>query len=480
MKKSLLLLIILLLFSTTIFGQSGAACWRVISAGTNFTMAIKSDNTLWAWGVNSNKLGLGLGNLANQNLPIQVGTDNNWLTVSAGAVHTLAVKTTGTLWAWGDGQFGQLGNGIFNSATPNLTQIGTATDWVDVSAGNRFSLAIKNIGGLRTLWSWGLNNNGQLGLNNIIDQNLPVQVGTATDWQRVDAGNQHSLGVKTTGTLWAWGNNTFGQFGDGTNTNSLFPIQVGTSTNWSIVSAGFDHSMALDTGGILFTFGNNINGQLCDGTNTASNVPVPVSFSNPGVVSQYIAISAGNTFSLAIRNDNTLWSGGFNSTGQLGLGNNTAVNTLNQIGTGNTWSIISAGDAHSLAMDSSAGLSSTGRNLEGALGIGTFVFSYNTLQSVSCPTTPLETEEIIVDNNKTKIYPNPTSGIVNINYTLEKSLNVTIRVTNIQGQIIHEIKMEKTSNLNNDIIDLSNQSSGIYFMTILNEKGSFTSKIIKE
>ncbi|WP_396195287.1 RCC1 domain-containing protein [Flavobacterium sp.] len=138
----------LLLFCTLIFGQGSNGCWRVISAGQNFSMGVKSDGTLWGWGQNSNRLGLGLANLADQNLPTQIGTANDWLTVSAGAVHTLALKTNGTLWAWGNGQFGQLGNAIFNSATPNVTQIGTATDWVEISAGNRFSLAIKNNGTL--------------------------------------------------------------------------------------------------------------------------------------------------------------------------------------------------------------------------------------------------------------------------------------------------------------------------------------------
>ncbi len=151
MKKLLQLSIIIVLFSVNVFSQTGTTCWREFSAGENFSLGIKTDGTLWAWGLNSNRLGLGLGNLANQNLPIQVGTANDWATVSAGNVHSLAIKTNGTLWSWGNGQFGQLGNGIFNSATPNVTQVGTATDWLSVSAGNRFSLATKTTG---TLWSW--------------------------------------------------------------------------------------------------------------------------------------------------------------------------------------------------------------------------------------------------------------------------------------------------------------------------------------
>ena len=475
MKKLLLTTVFALFFSVLTFGQTGTGCWRMVSAGQNFSMGIKIDGTLWGWGQNGNLLGLN-GNMANQNLPIQIGTANDWATVSAGNVHTLAVKTNGTLWSWGNGQFGQLGNGLFNSATWTVTQVGTANDWLTVSAGNRFSLAIKTNG---TLWSWGLNNFGQLGINNLIDQNLPVQVGTASNWFKIDAGNQHSLAIDNAGFIYAWGNNAFGQFGNATNTNSLLPIAVSTSNNWAEISAGWDHSMALDSSGILFTFGNNTNGQLCDGTNTASNVMVPISFSNSGVVTQYIAISAGNSFSLAIKNDNTLWSGGFNSSGQLGLGNNTAVNILNQVGTSNTWFAISAGDVHSLAMETTTSLWSTGRGIEGQLGVGTWV-SNNTMQSVGCPTTTLSNNTALLDKTTISVYPNPTNNIVNINYNLEDSSTVILRLTNIQGQIISETKVDKSNGLQTDSIDLSNESAGMYFLTITSGNNSHTTKIIKQ
>ena len=475
MKKLLLTSLFTFFSFTAFFGQVGTTCWREFSAGTNFSLAIKSDGTLWGWGANGNLLGLN-GVTPNQNLPVQIGTANDWARVSAGAVHSLAVKTNGTLWAWGNGQFGQLGNNTFNSATWTVTQIGTATDWLLVSAGNRFSIATKTTG---TLWSWGLNANGQLGLNNVINQALPVQVGTASNWVQIDAGNQHSLAVDAAGFMWAWGDNTFGQFGDGTNTSSLIPTQIGTSNSWSLVSAGFDHSMALDLGSILYTFGNNTNGQLCDGTNSASNVPIPISFSVSGAVTQYIAISAGDTFSLAIKNDSTLWSGGFNSTGQLGLGNNTAVNILSQVGTNNNYLSLSAGDAHSLVLDNSTSLFSTGRNLEGALGIGNFTFSYNLLQAVACPSPVLETVDYVSDNLKATLYPNPTNDFVNIAFTLENSSDVSIRLTNIQGQVISQIKIEGISGIQTATLDLSNQSTGMYFITVTNDKGVFTKKVMK-
>ncbi len=178
--------------------SQGTSCWRDISAGHHFNLAIKNDGTLWGWGLNSNQLGLGFS--GNQNSPIQIGTANDWASVSAGANHSLAVKTNGTLWAWGNGQFGALGNGAFNSATWNVTQVGTANDWSQVSAGSTFSLALKTNG---TLWAWGRNNTGQLGLNNLVDQNVPQQVGVAMDWMLIDAGDQHSLAIKTNNSFFS-------------------------------------------------------------------------------------------------------------------------------------------------------------------------------------------------------------------------------------------------------------------------------------
>jgi len=130
-------------------------------------------------------------------------------------------------------------------------------------------------------------------------------------------------------------------------------------------------------------------------------------------------------------------------------------------------------------LDTSLSLSSTGRNLEGALGIGTFVFSYNTLQSVNCPTTPLATNDLNTDTLKVTVYPNPTNDIVTINYNLEDSSNVVLQLTNIQGQVISQTKLDKSNGLQTDTLNLSNQSSGMYFVSITTEYGSFTTKVIK-
>ncbi len=473
MKSKLQLLVIILVFTSNAFSQVGTACWREISAGQNFTLAIKSDGTMWGWGANGNLLGLN-GNTANQSAPIQIGTANDWMTVSAGGNHSLAIKTNGTLWAWGSGIFGQLGNGAFNNATWTVTQLGTANDWLKVSAGSAYSLAIKNTG---TLWAWGVNSTGQLGIGSLVNQNIPTQVGTSAAWSEIEAGNEHALAIDNLGFVYAWGNNTFGQLGNGTFTTSLSPILITSSGGWTEVSAGFDHSLFLNGAQFLFSCGNNTNGQLCNGSNTASNILIPATAN--GSQFRYIAISAGQTHTMAIRDDFTLWTAGLNTQGQLGLGNFANTNALNQVGTGTNWFNISAGFIHSHAMETTTDLWSAGRGLEGQLGVGSFTNS-NVIVMVSCPTTPLGVHENDSEKLKATLYPNPTNTIVNIDFTLENASDVRLRLTTIQGQVIKELKKNNLNGFQTTTIDLSNESSGMYFVTITTETGNFTAKVMKQ
>ncbi len=472
MKK--LVLVFALFFSFNLLAQPGTVCWREISAGKNFSMAIRNDGTLWAWGLNGNLLGLN-GNTANQNVPIQVGTANDWVEVSAGTNHTLAIKTNGTLWAWGDGQFGALGNGLFNSATWTVTQVGTATDWIHVSAGNRFSIALKNNG---TLWSWGLNTVGQLGQNNLTNLNVPTQVGTSTNWSAIDAGEQHALALDAGGFLYAWGDNTAGQFGNATNTSALVPVPSTTST-WGNISAGFDHSLLLDPAGNMFAMGGNSNGQLGDGSNTPSNVPLLVGISSTGVVGQYIAISAGNNFSLAIRNDNTLHSTGMNSQGQLGLSNNTNVNVFTIVGLLNTWQKISAGDVHALALEVTADLWSTGRNLEGQMGIANFINS-NFLQQVGCTPSTVGLFESSSIELELLVYPNPATNKITVEFNIEKIENVRCTLTNLQGQILEATEIVSNGNTNQLEFKVNEYASGIYFLNLQINGQNWTKRFEKQ
>ena len=147
----------------------------------------------------------------------------------------LALKSDGTLWTWGDNSKGQLGNGNTTGTDSNVpVQIGSATDWIAIAAGKDHTLAIKRNG---TLWAWGRNyyivTGGQLGLGDKLNRFAPTQVGADTNWAHVAAGSYHTVAVKTNGTLWTWGENSQGQLGLNDTAERLFPTQVGTDTNWA-------------------------------------------------------------------------------------------------------------------------------------------------------------------------------------------------------------------------------------------------------
>jgi alpha-tubulin suppressor-like RCC1 family protein len=344
---------------------------KKLAAGTAHTLFIDANGALWAWGYNAQgQLGQG----ANSNaviVPVQVGSATNWTAVAAGYLHSMAIKSDGTLWAWGSNSYGQLGDGS-NTYRYSPVQVGSATNWVAVAGGALHSLAIKSDG---TLWAWGYNLQGQLGVGDGASRNTPVQVGTATDWMTVASGSQHSLAIKSDGTLWAWGFSSYGQLGDGSTTNRYAPVQVGAASNWTAVDGGLEHSLAINNAGTLWAWGRNIKGQLGDGSNSDRSSPVQV-----GTAATWTALAAGIAHSLATQSNGTLWAWGSNEHGQLGDGSNTDRNAPVQVGSATSWTALAAGEYHSVGSQGSGTLWTWGNNGQGQLGDGTFSSQSNPVQ----------------------------------------------------------------------------------------------------
>jgi alpha-tubulin suppressor-like RCC1 family protein len=322
--------------------------WSQVSGGNEFSAAIKTNGTLWTWG-NGNQGALGQNDVIARSSPVQVGALTDWSQVSAGQVaFCAAIKTNGTLWSWGQNTSGRLGlNDTANRSSP--VQVGALTDWSQVSGGSTFCAAIKTNG---TLWSWGYNNAGQLGQNNVINRSSPVQVGALTDWAQVSTGGGVGAScavIKTNGTLWSWGYNGQGQLGQNDVVRRSSPVQVGALTDWSQVSSGNGFCAAIKTNGTLWAWGSNNNGQLGQGDVISRSSPVQV-----GALTDWSQVSISNATCAAIKTNGTLWTWGSNGAGALGQ--NIAVATDRsspvQVGSLTTWSSISQGSSatHILAI----------------------------------------------------------------------------------------------------------------------------------
>jgi len=334
---------------------------NMISAGGNHTIAIKADGSLWAWGDNSEGiLGDGTSGVENRKLtPTRISSDTNWVSISGGN-HTIAIKTDGSLWAWGYNEYGQLGDGTTTSRnTP--TRIGTDTNWKSVSGGNH-TIAIKTDG---SLWAWGYNSNGQLGDGTRTNRNIPIRIGTDTNWKSVSAMFGHTLAIKTDGSLWAWGRNINGQLGDSTTTERTTPTRIGTDTDWVSVSSGGSHTIAIKVDGSLWAWGRNVDGQLGDGTRTDRNTPTRI-----GTDTNWVSVSAGSSHTTAIKADGSLWAWGRNVDGQLGDSTTTEKTTPTRTGTDTDWASVSAGSSHTTAIKTDGSLWAWGYNIYGQLGNG--------------------------------------------------------------------------------------------------------------
>jgi alpha-tubulin suppressor-like RCC1 family protein len=253
--------------STPVTTFAGGTNWKSVSSTGRFTAAIKTDGSLWVWGINSNGQ-LGVNDLTNRSTPVTTfAGGNDWKQVSCGEDHTLAVKTDGTLWSWGSGSDGRLGNNNSSRRSTPVTTLTGGTNWKSVSAGQSHSTAIRKDG---TLWLWGNNNFGELGFNDTAARNQPTQVLGGGSWKQVFAGITFTAAIKTDGTLWTWGRNSYGQLGNFTTTTRSTPVTTfAGGTNWKQVSASFATTQAIKTDGSLWNWGKD----LASNTTTRS-IPV--------------------------------------------------------------------------------------------------------------------------------------------------------------------------------------------------------------
>ena len=327
---------------------SGGANWKVTTFGASSTVsAIKTDGTLWTWGGGTNGQ-MGDNTLTNKSSPVQtISLGTNWKQVSNGAFHTVAIKTDGTLWTWGLNGYGQLGNNLIARTSSPVQTISAGTNWKQVSAGRETTACIKTNG---ALWTWGNNAQGQLGINSIGGgRSSPVQtIAVGTNWKQVSCGEWHMTAVKTDGTLWVWGYNNYGQLGNGFVASITSPVQTAAGgTNWKQVSAGGYTTAAIKTDGTLWMWGRGTEGQLGDSTRTNKSSPVQTisGGTNWKQVSTHVNQSA------AIKTDGTLWTWGLSFLGQLGDNTRDSKSSpIQTISGGTNWKQIVVGNSFMIAI----------------------------------------------------------------------------------------------------------------------------------
>lgn len=318
-----------------------------VSSGETHSMSLKSNDTVWAWGDNYDGT-LGDGTNVDSLVPVQVVGLTDVKQIVASHYHSYALKNDGTVWTWGENDiFGIYSNvpmqisglsdvkkiaasnyifaAIFNNNSMTTWDCITAFDSaslsniMDVTVGLDYCLAVTTVG---TVYAWGRNGYGQLGLGHTNNVTTPTLIPSLTNITSVSSYNRSSLAIRSDKRVFSWGSNINGQLGLGDTVDKISPVMINSLANVNSVSSGARHSLAITEDGNLWTWGLNVQGQLGDGTMINKSLPVRALKFSP--VNKAISISAGDNHSLVISEESFIYSFGSNYYGELG--NGTTIN----------------------------------------------------------------------------------------------------------------------------------------------------------
>ncbi len=434
-----------------------------VECGAEFTIARKSDSTLWGFGMNYNRQ-LGTTDFVSIDTATPVMTTKKWIDVASGAFHTLAIDADGKLWGWGYNGMGNLGVGTYD--TPGLapTLLDPTSTWLVVSGGFAHSMAIKTDG---TLWAAGWNMYGQLGSGDTANAVTWRQVGTDNNWVKVSTGSAYTMAIKSDGSLWAWGLNLNGELGLNYTSNSvLVPTRVGTDNNWKDVSCGFEFAVGIKSDGTIWSTGFNGNGNLGRTiTGTYDSV-----FAQIGTATDWARVAAGSSFAMAIKTNGTLWGWGYNQYGELGMGTTLATQPVAQSGTETTWQYIVCADGassgatvfglHTAGIKGDAkSLCTAGANYVGQLGNGT-TLSFSVGQpDFGCDVAiPASIEDINSWASNVEVYPNPATSMI---FIKGLTLKTQYQIVDVAGKVITVGEAD-----GNNPVDISSLTTGQYLLKI--------------
>lgn len=458
MKKIIYIVVLCTLTNTW------SQCFSTISPGAVHTVGLKPNGTIWGWGyADWGQLSTGI-SAFDEYLPIQLMPSSDWQFITAGAISTFAIKTNGTLWACGENLYGSLGlNNTINNALSPFAQVGTATNWKKIAAGSSLVYGLRTDG---TLWACGRNDNFQMGGYGNSGQNQAtfVQIGTATDWKDVSTKSSFCVfALKNNGTLWGWGGDGYllGNTG-GSNT----PIQIGTSSDWSQIAYSVSHILALKNNGDIHAWGYDLFGETTDPLTGGAGGAQP---SNAKIIlGPWSKIAAGFRTSFAIKPNGTLWSWGWNESGQLGQGTQDSNhhNVPVQVGTASNWVTVDAYDGHVVALRADGSLWSWGWNIHGELGTGDLEYK-STPFNVPIAGCTLSTNEFSTNKVKIVVYPNPASQEVSISYQGLEQVEI-IELVDALGKVVFSTQALGNTNFKSTLV-LPQLPSGNYLVLLKNK-----------
>jgi alpha-tubulin suppressor-like RCC1 family protein len=327
------------------------------------SMAISDDGTVLAWGMNTSLYAI------NWSAPRSIDAPKNITAISTGDLHVLVLRNDGTVWAFGENRLGELGDGN-NLSTSQWVQVEGLDNVKAISAGSSYNLALKDDG---TVWAWGYNIHGQLGIGSIDPDGVfsPRQVQGLTNVTAVWADNFNSFALTSDGTLWGWSDNGEGELGDGTNMTRIIPERLPIE-NVVAVDCEQQHTLFLKDDGSVWACGLNYNGQLGIGNKTHTIYEFTCSPVQVKEISDVVAVSAGSSHSVALKRDGTVWTWGENQEGRLGIG---TVSGYERLKPGEVPGLtgvtaISAGSAFTLALKDDGTVWAWGDNRAGEIGNG--------------------------------------------------------------------------------------------------------------
>ena len=360
-----------------------------IWGGAREVIALNSDGTVLTWGYNSNGQ-LGNGNTNNQALAARVPNLTDVKAVMGAEVFNIALKSDGTVWAWGANNLNNL-NAVYllgigpaydsSAFVPAPVQIPTLSNVMLLGSRAYHAVVVKSDG---TVWTWGLNKNFSLGLNNSTVTDTPNQVLGVSNPSMVTAGYGFSLALLQDQTLVSWGSNksealgNLAQYNAGNPNDSYVPVAVTGLTQVIDVSAGWEHVLALKSDGTVWAWGtNNWTGAcgpgmgrlgIVDGSNTpVTDESVPTQI--PGLAN-IIQVSSGDGHSAVLGSDGTVWTFGANACGQLGNGDNSYAPQYQPVQVPGLTNVVwvMARDHHTQAIKADGTIWSWGSGEQGELG----------------------------------------------------------------------------------------------------------------